>query len=80
VVFLIIFIIIMVQFMRASRGQGGRWHRTSSGNWVMVPGSTGSSWGSGSSGWSSGSSSGGFSGGFSGGGGSSGGGGASGDW
>jgi uncharacterized protein len=80
VVFLIIFIIIMVQFMRAARGQGGRWHRTSSGNWVMVPGSTGNTWGSGSSSWSSGSSSGGFSGGFSGGGGSSGGGGASGDW
>jgi uncharacterized protein len=77
VIFLIIFIVIMIQFMRAARnrGTGGRWHRNNGGNWIVLPGST-SGWGGGGGGWSSG----GSSGGYSGGGGSSGGGGASGDW
>lgn len=85
-VMMAIFLFVIVSFLRSlnqsqSGRKGQRWHRTRTGNWVILP-DVSSGWGGGSGGWSSGSSGGGWSGGggFSGGGGSSGGGGASGDW
>ncbi len=87
VIMMAIFLFVIVSFLRSlnqgpSGRSGQRWHRTRSGNWVILP-DVSSGWGG--SGWSSGNSGGGWSGGssgggFSGGGGSSGGGGASGDW
>lgn len=71
---LIILFIVVRAFMQQQRGVSGAYRRRG-GDWIILPGPSGSGWGGGFGGGG-----GGFDGGFSGGGGSSGGGGASGSW